>query len=1146
MYIFDTFTNFLSGLGVVGRDKMTGHRYTKQLWTRDQLEASFQSDWIARKAIVIPPQDSTREWRAWQAEADQIELLEETEDRLRVQLKLQEALIKARLYGGCCILMGVDGNMASELDPETIGKDGLKFLHILCPHQLVIQDLIKDISDPYYGQPEHYELHDETGKFGDIKIHPSRMIRLCGLEAPDPMSNFGWGDPVLQMINDAVAAAGTVQQSIAAMIGEAKFDVVKIPGLTEIFSTSQGTERLVKRFSEANVAKSVINAVVLDGEEEWQRIGVDFNGMPEVMQMYLQIAAGAADIPATRFIGQSPAGLNATGESDLINYYDRIHSDQVLRLTPALEKLDIALQRSALGKFDPDIFYEWRPLWQMTEEAKANMAKVKADQAAVDAATGLVPFEALVRGRCNQLVEDGTYPGLEAGLEEAIKNQESLDEEMLAEEEQQGQLPPPGQKQLPPPQRGMEGQTKGEVAKDSGTPFDRVAALDRLASVLHDLLVPWNEAQHARDPGGEGGGRFVAMGGTMTKSATFVSPSVKSGLNIKEAQKELNSRQQVRMRAASKDIYDKLGIGGVREVDVLGVWKDGKETYAENSLMSRADSNWNRNVLSAVMKGYLADQKAVIVFQQDEEGRGVLAQFEAKGTIATISKNLQKDEIENYTIVPKDGGATVYLVDFEGKKETIDKMDKAATRYGKDNSLFYQTGRAELIGNEDYSGSDRDHRDRARALYQRVIDESPVEEARAIWKDIRDHWLPPYEQEGYDLTPTAIIAEHPNIKKNTVDVTDAAKLINARAGKILKRDLGVDFVDEDTHTPETDEYLAGVITMELREGLIGGVSGADWYDQTVKHAMDIAEEIYPGIKKDQNQKFIYTAALAITSQGETVDRNIALADEAYTHFLKHGRFPTDIKAKKASIAGNLKKMNEAIEEGGIDKLREFFDAKMTTRDLTKRTGVKPGATLQDDMLYGSAMLGPKIGQGFYQNLNGNFTPITMDLWFMRAWGRITNTGVAGGGMEKQLERLDKELEAAGHPVPDSKAGKIKVATSIFKEHEKAFKKAQDEDDDDYDKSDLILASERVVLYARGKMVEQPANGSQRKWITAVFNRAIEKLKEDHGLTLTPAGAQATWWWPEKILWEEMGVRAKKRDTDYAKSLSDLRNAKRSS
>ena len=145
-YIFDTFTNFLCGLGVPGRDKMTAHRYTKQVWSRDQLEASYQSDWVARKAIHIPAHDATREWRSWQAEQKQIELLEATENRLHLQLKMQEALVKARLYGGSCILIGVDGNMSAELDPKTIKKDGLKFLHVFSPHQLVVSQLVRDIS----------------------------------------------------------------------------------------------------------------------------------------------------------------------------------------------------------------------------------------------------------------------------------------------------------------------------------------------------------------------------------------------------------------------------------------------------------------------------------------------------------------------------------------------------------------------------------------------------------------------------------------------------------------------------------------------------------------------------------------------------------------------------------------------------------------------------------------------------------------------------------------------------------------------------------------------------------------------------------------------------------------------------------------
>ena len=211
----------------------------------------------------------------------------------------------------------------------------------------------------YYGEPESYTLNDDTGRFGNVSIHPSRVVRFIGLDPPDKMLNSGWGDPLLQVINDAVSAAGTVQQSIAALISEAKFDVIKIPGLTEIFSTSDGTERSIKRFTEANVAKSIINAVVLDGEEEWQRIGVDFNGMPEILQMYMQIASGAADIPVTRFLGMSPAGMNATGQSDLQNYYDRIKADQELRYTPALERLDIVIQCSSLGKYDENIFYEW-------------------------------------------------------------------------------------------------------------------------------------------------------------------------------------------------------------------------------------------------------------------------------------------------------------------------------------------------------------------------------------------------------------------------------------------------------------------------------------------------------------------------------------------------------------------------------------------------------------------------------------------------------------------------------------------------------------------------------------------------------------------------------------------------------------------
>ena len=56
-----------------------------------------------------------------------------------------------------------------------------------------------------------------------------------------------------------------------------------------------------------------INYVLLLGDgESWARQRIDFGGLPEMVRTFLQVAAGAADIPVTRFLGQSPAGMSAS------------------------------------------------------------------------------------------------------------------------------------------------------------------------------------------------------------------------------------------------------------------------------------------------------------------------------------------------------------------------------------------------------------------------------------------------------------------------------------------------------------------------------------------------------------------------------------------------------------------------------------------------------------------------------------------------------------------------------------------------------------------------------------------------------------------------------------------------------------------
>lgn len=58
--------------------------------------------------------------------------------------------------------------------------------------------------------------------------------------------------------------------------------------------------------------KSINNLLLLGDGKSWAWQKMDFAGIPELVRTFLQVAAGAADIPVTRLLGQSPAGLSAT------------------------------------------------------------------------------------------------------------------------------------------------------------------------------------------------------------------------------------------------------------------------------------------------------------------------------------------------------------------------------------------------------------------------------------------------------------------------------------------------------------------------------------------------------------------------------------------------------------------------------------------------------------------------------------------------------------------------------------------------------------------------------------------------------------------------------------------------------------------
>lgn len=453
--LLDAMFNLVSGLGS-NHDKTMANSFGARELNQLELENAYRFDWIARKVVQLPAYDMVRAGRAWQTKKNNIEKIEAEEKRLNLWKHVLKAMIMGRLYGGAALILGLPGNPMDPVDVNQVKGASIKWVYAASRYELRVTEYDRDLYSSYFGQPKYYELVSNTGR--TAKIHPSRVIRFLGNELPmGSISPDGWSDSVLQAVADAILNAGAAQQGIAGLVQEAKIDVVRIPGLMEHLATAEYTEKLTQRFMYAAMAKSTNNTLILDTEEEWDRKQINFTQLPDILKLYLNIAAGAADIPATRLLGTSPVGMNATGESDIRQYYDKIAGDQVAWLKPQLELLDDLVLRSALGRRPKDIFYVFNPLWQMSEDEKAKIGKTKAETAKAWKDSGLIPPNVLVKMVENQIIEDALYPGAEAAFEEAEgkPNEEGNQAPALTEgeeDEENGTPKPQGTAPTPAPE----------------------------------------------------------------------------------------------------------------------------------------------------------------------------------------------------------------------------------------------------------------------------------------------------------------------------------------------------------------------------------------------------------------------------------------------------------------------------------------------------------------------------------------------------------------------------------------------------------------------------------------------------------------------------------------------------------------------
>lgn len=367
-----------------------------RLYSRSPLEVVYVESWAARKFIDIPIDDMLIRWRVWQGdEGDQAaEAMADAEKRHHAAERLRGAMKDGRLYGSALLVMATrEAPLDEPLEPERVRPGDLAALHVFDRFSAYVSERDYDLMSPTFGQPVEYYVYPRKGSGKGAYIHASRVLRFDGLVSNSADGyqhyDYDWGvseiiPAVTSIMQDAVVA-----QAAAHLSQVASIPVLAVDGLRETLAGDAYGEMSAHEIaSDVNELMSVFRLLMLDrGSEEFNRVAVNFAGLDKLIDRIERRLAAAADIPVTRFYAQSPAGMNATGESDWRNYMTMVMAKREAMLPGPLARLDMVLARDAGLSEPPE--YTWPDLLELSEKERAEVAKViaEANEKAINANT---------------------------------------------------------------------------------------------------------------------------------------------------------------------------------------------------------------------------------------------------------------------------------------------------------------------------------------------------------------------------------------------------------------------------------------------------------------------------------------------------------------------------------------------------------------------------------------------------------------------------------------------------------------------------------------------------------------------------------------------------------------------------------------
>lgn len=564
----DAFSNVLARLGAGTPNLLEGTEYSLQRMSRDfnTLNALYRESWIVRRIIDVIPADMLKNWITITSGLDP-----DVEKRLSLTLRRTQLIDKikrgmqwGRLYGGALGVMlvkhqGYDLSQPLQLDWIMPGDFAGLLIFDRWNGVNPSSELIEDISDPDYGFPKYYTVTDPAGG-GSVKIHHSRVVRFTGNTLPfwEEIAEMQWGASVVESIFDELRKRDNVSWNIAQLTFMANIRVLKMQDLGQLLAAtdSESQAELLRTLEAQNMLLNNMGMQVMDAADGLETHQYTFGGLADCYQQFIMDISGAAEIPVTRLFGRSPSGLNATGESDLQNYYDMIAEKQESYLRPILNKVLPPFIISTLGSLPDDFDFEFDPVAEPTDKERADLAKCGTDNVVAAYNAGLISQRTALKELKQQSERTGVWTNI-------------TDEDI---ERASDSVEPPGE---------MSGMFGGMGGGEESPQQARAPVRQGVGDA------EWEESEHPRDKDG----KFSSAGGNSDLNSSVEDVKIK----LAKAKKypELTRQLQSLGLASPRDeamepvriqIVDP-GIHGSKRLAKRGITLADAQSYVDNAIV---------------------------------------------------------------------------------------------------------------------------------------------------------------------------------------------------------------------------------------------------------------------------------------------------------------------------------------------------------------------------------------------------------------------------------------------------------------------------------------------------------------------------------------------------------------------------------